>query len=66
MNDAELIEKIKRNIFHLDWSMDDAPYHGFTGDNIRGVRFAINKILEDTGYTRESLHKEMLAKETSK
>ena len=66
MTNDELIENIKRNIYNLDWSMDDAPFHGFSGDNVRGVKFAINKILEGTGYTRESIHKEMLAKERDK
>ena len=57
-----MLERIKSNLYHLDRSMDDAPFHGFTSDNIRGVRFAIVKALEGTGYTRDSLIKEMLAK----
>jgi hypothetical protein len=59
LNDDDLIEKLKKNILSLDWAMDDAAYHGFTADKIRGVRFAINKILEGTDITIETLIKEM-------
>lgn len=56
--DNEMLEKIKDNIFHLDYSMVDAPYHGFTHEHINGVEFAIEKILEGTGLTLESIIKE--------
>ncbi|WP_368900774.1 hypothetical protein [Oceanobacillus oncorhynchi] len=55
MKESEQLEKIKKNILAVDWSMDDTPYMGFSSDNIRGVRFAIEKILEGTGITIESL-----------
>jgi hypothetical protein len=35
--------------------MSDAPFHGFTGDNVRGVDFAITKILEGTGITLKEI-----------
>lgn len=55
MEENEQLEILKKNILVLDRSMDDAPYMGFSGDNIRGVRFAVKKILEGTGITIESL-----------
>ena len=58
MNAEEQLEKLKKNILALDMAMDDAPYHGFTKDNIKGVRFAVKQILEGTNITRESLIKE--------
>lgn len=60
MSEEILLHKIKQNIFHLDMAMSDAPYHGFTGDHIKGVLFAINKVLEDTGITPEALIKEFI------
>lgn len=59
MNNDELFEKLKQNILSVHWSMDDAPYHGFTGDKIRGVEFAIKRILDGTGITIGSLVQEM-------
>ena len=43
--------------------MQDAPYHGFSGDKIKGVNFAVEKILNGTGITIESLIKEMNEKD---
>ena len=59
MSDLEKFEKLKQNILSLDWSMDDAPYHGITGEFIKTVRFALNDILKGTGITFESLIQEM-------
>lgn len=56
--DNEPLQRLKKNILALDWAMDDAQYHGFTGENIHGVRFAIGKILDGTGISIKSLHKE--------
>ncbi|AFQ30401.1 hypothetical protein P4493_09910 [Bacillus thuringiensis] len=62
MGEKETLDKLKENIYHLDRSMDDAPYHGFNGDHIKGVRFAVNKILADTGLTTVSIFKEISKK----
>jgi hypothetical protein len=62
MTEQEQLEKLKKNILAVDWSMDDAPYMGFSGDKIKGVRFAISKILEGTDITIESLLQEMKEK----
>jgi hypothetical protein len=58
MEKEELLEKFKKNILNLSWSMDDAPYHGFNRDNINGVNFAIDKVLEGTGITIRDMLKE--------
>jgi hypothetical protein len=58
MDSDELLEKLKMNIIATDMSMMDAPYFGFSGDKVRGVEFAINKILEGTGITISDLIKE--------
>lgn len=58
MTEQEQLERLKKNILALDWSMDDAPYMGFSGDKIRGVKFAVSKILEGTDITIESLLQE--------
>ncbi len=54
----ELLEQLKKNIISVSMSMDNAPYMGFSGDKIKGVDFAINKILEGTGITISDLIKE--------
>lgn len=58
MSGNEVVEKIKRNIYGLSRSMDDAPYHGVSAEVIRGVNFAIGKILKDTGITLEEIIEE--------
>ncbi|MEX3625808.1 hypothetical protein [Viridibacillus arvi] len=58
MNEEEQLEKLKKNIMGLEMAMIDAPYFGLNGDNIKGVRFAINKILKGTDINTESLIKE--------
>lgn len=58
MTEQEQLERLKKNILAVDWSMDDAPYMGFSGDKIKGVRFAVSKILEGTGITTETLLQE--------
>lgn len=58
MNNDELVEKLKMNIYATDMSMMDAPYFGFTGEKIRGVEFAINRILQGTGITMSDLIRE--------
>ena len=63
VNDGEIINKIKRNLFELGVSMQDAPYRGVTRDTIKGVRFAIGKILKDTGISEEDIISEMTSRE---
>lgn len=58
-NKEEVFEQLKKNIVGLSYSMQEAPYHGFSGDKIKGVNFAIEKVLNGTGITIESLIKEM-------
>lgn len=55
MTEKEQLEKLKMNILALNWSMDDTAYHGFSSGNIKGVRFAVSKILEGTNITIGSL-----------
>lgn len=62
MGDKETLDKLKSNIYHLGRSMDDAPYHGVNSDQIKGINFAINKILKDTGLTTASIFKEISKK----
>lgn len=61
--DEQVYEQLKKNIVGLSYSMQDAPYHGFSGDKINGVNFAVDKILNGTGITIESLIKEMNEKD---
>ena len=63
MSDGKIINKIKRNIFELGVSMQDAPYHGVTRDTIKGVRFAVGKILKDTGISEEDVISELSSRE---
>ncbi|MGF9729703.1 hypothetical protein [Bacillus licheniformis] len=56
--DKEQFEQMKRNILSLDMSLSDAPFHGVTHDQISGIKFAIEKVLKDTGITFESLIEE--------
>lgn len=58
MQNEELIEQLKKNILSVSWSMQDAPYHGFSSDKIKGVNFAVEKILEGTEITIQSLLQE--------
>ncbi|MFD2658549.1 hypothetical protein [Gracilibacillus thailandensis] len=58
MNDKELLEKIKDNIFHLGYSMQDAPYHGVSNETIKGVNYAIDKILDGTDITIQEIIEE--------
>lgn len=51
-------EQLKKNILSLNWSMDDAPYFGLSGDQIKTIKYSIQKILEGTGLTIEELLKE--------
>ena len=57
MNNVELAQlaKIKSNILTLSRSLSDAPFHGVSSEAIRGVEFAIDKVLEGTGITISSL-----------
>lgn len=55
MTEHEQFEKLKQNILGLDISMDDAPFFGFSREEVKAVRFAIDKVLKDTGITIESL-----------
>ena len=59
----QVFEQLRKNIVALGYSMQDAPYHGFSGDKIKGVNFAVEKILNGTGITIESLIKEMNEKD---
>ena len=61
--DEQVYEQLKKNIVGLSYSMQDAPYHGFSRDKINGVNFAVDKILNGTGITIESLIKEMNEKD---
>lgn len=61
MNNEELSAKFRSNLFGLIMSLDDAPYHGFTGDNIRGAKWAIGRMIEGTGLTTEQIVKEGFA-----
>jgi hypothetical protein len=63
MTEKEILERIKRNIFNLGFGMMDAPYFGFSGDKVRGVHFAIEKILEGTGITEKDIINEFIDKE---
>lgn len=58
MTQDEQFEQIRKNILALDWSLDDAPYMGVSTETIKGIRFAIRKILEETDITIESLLQE--------
>lgn len=58
MSNDELVEKLKKNILSVDWSMMDAPFFGFSGEKVKGVHFATNKILEGTGITMQDLVRE--------
>jgi hypothetical protein len=55
MNEKEILERIKRNIYNLGYGLMDAPYFGISDDKIRGVEFAIEKILEGTGITEKDI-----------
>lgn len=56
--EEEQFERIRKNVLALDWSMDDAPYMGVDSQTIKGIQFAIKKILEGTGITMKALHDE--------
>lgn len=55
MDDKEVLDKIIENIYYLGWSMQDAPFRGVSSDTVKGVNFAINKILKDTGISYEDV-----------
>ncbi len=58
MEEKEQLEQLKKNIIGLSWSLNDAPYRGISKEAENAIAFAINKILENTGITIESLLKE--------
>lgn len=58
MNDADLLDTIKKNILGLSWSLQDAPFHGVSKESEKAIKFSIDKILKGTGITIESLLKE--------
>lgn len=35
---AELEKIYDKNVFYLGYSLDDAPYHGWSGENLKGMR----------------------------
>ncbi|UAV84450.1 hypothetical protein phi18_180 [Bacillus phage phi18] len=43
------------NLYNLGWSMQDAPFFGVNKDARNGVDFAIEKILQGTGVSMESI-----------
>ncbi|QPX71751.1 hypothetical protein [Bacillus phage SP8] len=43
------------NLYNLGWSMQDAPFFGMNKDARNGVDFAIEKILQGTGVSMESI-----------
>lgn len=43
------------NLYNLVWSMQDAPFFGMNKDARNGVDFAIEKILQGTGVSMESI-----------
>ena len=58
MTEKEQFELLKKNILGLSWSMEDAAFHGLNRDTIKGVEFAVDKILKGTGITIKSLLEE--------
>lgn len=58
LTNDELVDKLKRNILGCDWSLNDAPFHGFTPDNIKGAQWALRKVLDGTGITIKDLIEE--------
>lgn len=62
MEEKEQLEQLKKNITSLSWSLNDAPYHGVSKKAENAIAFAINKILENTGITIETLLKEQSEK----
>ncbi|MFD0771641.1 hypothetical protein ACFQZ1_23175 [Bacillus sp. CGMCC 1.60114] len=71
MEEKKQLEQMKKNILDLSIALIDAPFHGVSNEKRIAMEFAINKILENTGITIESLLKEqremyMLAKEDRK
>ncbi|UZN53034.1 hypothetical protein [Bacillus paralicheniformis] len=58
VREKEQFERMKQNILGLDMSLSDAPFHGLNHDHISGIKFAIEKVLKDTGITFESLIEE--------
>lgn len=60
MNDKEILEKIKDNIFRLGYQMQDAPYHGVSQDTVKGVQYAIDSMLKGTGITEKDIINEKL------
>ncbi|AGY47064.1 hypothetical protein CampHawk_186 [Bacillus phage CampHawk] len=47
--------QIYENLYNLGWSMQDAPFFGMNKDARNGVDFAIEKILQGTGVSMESI-----------
>lgn len=62
INNEEQLEQLKKNIVSLSYSIVDAPYFGVNKDQINGIEFAINKILENTGILIGDLINEMYQK----
>ncbi|MCY8663690.1 hypothetical protein P9D54_13210 [Bacillus haynesii] len=58
VREKEQFERMKQNILVLGMSLSDAPFHGVNHDHISGIKFAIEKVLKDTGITFESLIEE--------
>lgn len=63
MDEREQFERLKRNILLVSWSNMDAPYHGISRETIKGIDFAVDKALEGTGITFESLLEESRQKQ---
>lgn len=58
MTEKEQLELLKKNILNLSWGMQDAPFRGVNEDTIKGVTFAIGKILEGTEISIATILKE--------
>lgn len=59
MTENEQLDKMKKNILTLSWSLQDAPFHGVSKESENAIKFSIDKILKDTGITIESLLSEL-------
>ncbi|WIT26318.1 hypothetical protein [Bacillus phage SPO1L3] len=47
--------QIYENLYNLGWSMQDAPFFGMSKDARNGVDFAIEKVLQGTGVSMQSI-----------
>lgn len=52
---ASTAVQVYENLYNLGWSMQDAPFFGMNKDARNGVDFAIEKVLQGTGVSMESI-----------